>query len=401
MEELTLALDMGKDGLADLNAAQLLFADLADDVTRIDFNAVQKFYRVVPPVDKLNYKAVPILIQIAGVVVKIEPDADPHRLFADPRCTLVIKLQRCRRVCFGKIDALQIDIAFGRRTARFGDAFDGDLLHQPLVISLHRVQPINHIVDAVRLMRSGVTQRQKRTKLFQPFLCLRSFDRLRLVNNKDRICFGDNVNGAAGTELVQLHINAASVFPFGVERLRIDDHHVDGTIRSKAVDLGQLRGIIDKEANLLSVFLGKMLLRHLKGLIHALADGDTRHHDDELAPAVVLVQFVHGLDVSISFADARLHFDGQVVVSFQLFRRLDLICPLHLLQMFQNDFVGKFRHDTLVAPAGKIFFVRNRLLIPSASVHEISGREVWLPCKHVHDGFGGVCLEFLVLELKF
>ena len=59
---LTLALDMGKDSLADLNAAQLLLADFADDVARIDLDPVQKFYRVVTPVDKLDDKTVPILI---------------------------------------------------------------------------------------------------------------------------------------------------------------------------------------------------------------------------------------------------------------------------------------------------------------------------------------------------
>ena len=76
-----------------------------------------------------------------------------------------------------------------------------------------------------------------------------------------------------------------------------------------------------------------MLLRHLKGLINALADGNARHDHNELAPTVVLVQFVHGLNVGIGLADAGFHLNGQIVASFQLFRRLDLIGTLHLLQM--------------------------------------------------------------------
>ena len=40
---------------------------------------------------------------------------------------------------------------------------------------------------------------------------------------------------------------------------------------------------------------------------HALADGDGRHHDDELAPAVALVQLEHRLDVDVGLARARLH----------------------------------------------------------------------------------------------
>ena len=211
-------------------------------------------------------------------------------------------------------------------------------------------------------------------KLFQPLFCLRPFDRLRLVDNEDRVCFGNNINWTAGTKLIQLHINAPRIFAFCVERLRIDDHHIDGTIGGKTVDFRQLRGVIDKKAYLLSVFLGKMLLRHLKGLIHTLADGNARHNYDELAPAIMLVQFVHGLDISVSFADASFHFDGQIVSSFQLFRRLDLICPLHLLQVFQNNFIRKFRHYAFIAPSSKVFLVRYRLLITDASVHHISRR---------------------------
>lgn len=62
MEELTLALDMRKDGLANLNATQLFLADFSYNIARIDFNAVQELHRVVPPVDKLYNKSVFILV---------------------------------------------------------------------------------------------------------------------------------------------------------------------------------------------------------------------------------------------------------------------------------------------------------------------------------------------------
>ena len=76
-----------------------------------------------------------------------------------------------------------------------------------------------------------------------------------------------------------------------------------------------------------------MILRHLKGLINTLADGNARHDHNELAPAVVLVQLIHGLDVGIGLAYAGLHFNRQVVATFQLVRRLELIGALYLLQM--------------------------------------------------------------------
>ena len=76
-----------------------------------------------------------------------------------------------------------------------------------------------------------------------------------------------------------------------------------------------------------------MLLRHLKGLINTLADGSARHDHDELAPAVMFVQLIHRLDVGIGLADAGFHFNRQIITTFQLIRRLDLIGTLHLLQM--------------------------------------------------------------------
>ena len=74
-----------------------------------------------------------------------------------------------------------------------------------------------------------------------------------------------------------------------------------------------------------------MILRHLKGLINTLADGNARHDHNELAPAVVLVQLIHGLDVGIGLADAG--FNRQIITTFQLVRRLELIGALYLLQM--------------------------------------------------------------------
>ena len=57
---------------------------------------------------------------------------------------------------------------------------------------------------------------------------------------------------------------------------------------AKRSTLGELRGIVDEEANLLHIFLRKKLLGHLKGFIHTLTDGNTGYYDNELAPAVVL-----------------------------------------------------------------------------------------------------------------
>ena len=146
-----------------------------------------------------------------------------------------------------------------------------------------------------------------------------------------------------------------------------------------------------------------MLLRHLKGLINALADGNARHDHDEFAPTIVLVQFIHGLDVGIRFTNTCFHLNGQIVASFQLFGRLDLIGALHLLQMLQNQLVGKLRHNAFIPPAGKIVHRCDCLLLTffKATIHHIGGRKVRLSGKDVNNRFCRIRLKFLMFELEF
>lgn len=390
VEKRTLPLDVGENRLSNLDAAELVFADLANDIPGENLHPVKKLHGVVPPIDELDHKAVFVLVQIAGVVVQVKANTHFHRLFAYTLCALEIKLQGGCGVGFGKIDSFQIDITLCGHAAGFSNAFHGNLFHQPLVVGLHGVQPIDHIVDAVRLVGGGVTQGEQGMELLQPLLGLLAL-----------FCLGDDVNGAARTELVQLHIDAPGILAPGVERLGIDDHHIDGAVGGEAVDFGELRGIVDEEADLLPIFLSKMLLRHLKGLVHALPDGNARHHNDKLAPPVMLVQLVHGLDVGVCLADTCFHLDSQVVMPFQMLGWLDLTRALYLLQMLQNNPVGQFWHNALVAPAGEVVLIAERLLVAHTSIHHIGWRKVWLPGEDIHHGLGSVGLKFLMFELKF
>lgn len=195
---------MGKNRFSNLNAAKLVFADLADDVTGKDFDAVQELHGVIASVDGLDHKADFVLVQIAGIVIKIITDSNCCRFLADTGRTLAIKLNSCRRVGFGKIDAFQIDESLGCRAAGFGNALNGNFLNQPLVVRLHRVKAIDHVINAVRLMSGGVAQRQQRREKFQIFLGSRSLNRLRLVNDQNWVCFGDDVDWATGAEIIKL-----------------------------------------------------------------------------------------------------------------------------------------------------------------------------------------------------
>ena len=97
---------MGKDCLPNLQAAQLLLADRADDVAGIDLDPVQEFNGIIPPVDRFHHKADLVLIQIPGIVVQVEADTDGFGHFTDTCRTLEIKLDSSGRCCLGQIDAL-------------------------------------------------------------------------------------------------------------------------------------------------------------------------------------------------------------------------------------------------------------------------------------------------------
>ena len=58
-------------------------------------------------------------------------------------------------------------------------------------------QPVDHVIDAIALMRSRITQRNHRIKLLQVFLCLLTFHRLRFINDQDRIGLRNDINRSA------------------------------------------------------------------------------------------------------------------------------------------------------------------------------------------------------------
>ena len=141
---------------------------------------------------------------------------------------------------------------------------------------------------------------------------------LRLVQDDDGVVGGDYVDGATTRELVALGVHdagllgAPALLHGRIERLHVDDHDVDIGTRREPVDVAQTSAVVDKVADGLAVLLKKVLLGILERLVDALADGDGRHHDDELGPAVEAVELEHGLGIDVSLARARLHLHIEI-----------------------------------------------------------------------------------------
>lgn len=83
------------------------------------------------------------------MIVKIKSLCYGTAYFTDTACALHIELNGYGRVLLGKVDAFQINIAVCSSTARFGNTLNGYLLNKSLIVRLHRVQTVNHVVNAV------------------------------------------------------------------------------------------------------------------------------------------------------------------------------------------------------------------------------------------------------------
>ena len=168
MEKLTLPLQVRQNRFADLNASELVFADLTDHISGKDFDTVQELYGVVASVDRLDHKAFLILVELArlaGVVIEVVANTDRGGFLAKSLCSNVVKLNGSSRVLLLRdVDAFQIDESLGCRAAGLCDALDGNFLDQPLVVRFHCIKAVHHVIDAVRLVSRGVAERQQRTK---------------------------------------------------------------------------------------------------------------------------------------------------------------------------------------------------------------------------------------------
>ena len=210
-------------------------------------------------------------------------------------------------------DAFEVKVGIRPGQALHGDAAHLDLLHKLLVVGIYRIEPIHLVV--LRLVRGGVAQDHQRVELRQLLCRGLALHLLRLIQNHDGAVLFDDVDRTARLKIIQLQIDAPGILAAGIERLHVDDHHVDSGIRRKALQIVKLLRVIDEVAGLLAVALQKVLRHDLEGLQHAFADGNARHHHDELAPPVVPVQFEHRLDVAVCLACARLHLDIEVHVA--------------------------------------------------------------------------------------
>ena len=162
--------------------------------------------------------------------------------------------------------------------------------------------------------------------------------------------------------------------------------------------------IVDKIAGLFAVIFHKMVFERLGTLIDAFADSLTRNNDHELAPTIPLVEFEHGLEIHVSLACTRFHFDIEAASFhaglYDACRALDVADILRLVDVSKQFTFGKF--DIVVTEACFILIEYVYLTLALAQITTINGIVVArLPRKNVYGIFDSIGLVLLNLELEF
>ena len=353
--------------------------------------------------------------------VQVVALADDPRLVDDfPGPALRLEFQRRLRAVLARTDLGAVDVGVDAAAVRDVDAHRLDLLHELLLEGVDGVEPVDEVADG--LVRRGVAQDHQGPEERQHVVRRPALHLLRFVEDEDGPVRGDHVDGSAASELVQLHVDAPRVLAASVERLDVHHHHLDVGVRREVQHVLRMRGVVDVDLRRLAVVGGELVRRDLEGLLHALADGDAGHDDDELAPSVAPVQLEDRLCVDERLARPRLHLDLEFGES-----RID-VCPLQVLPVLdgvkmvrehvrrQGDRrvrvadvgdvpeVQRLLDDAPVAHAGKDALRRNG----DASGARVAGVDrvdvrvrVGLAVEDVADRVRRVLLEGLVLELEF
>lgn len=227
--------------------------------------------------------------------------------------------------------------------------------------------------------------------------------------------------GAAGAKFIPLGVDDAGflalavLFQRGGKRLRVDDHHIDAGAARKVIKLVQVGAVVDEEAGFLAVMLHKVVCGDFKGLLHALTDRNRRNNHNKLAPAVLLVQLEHRLDIDIGFARTGFHFNIKAATP-QVFDKgsgqLDVVLTLQGLNVVQKLLVGKLngfvfitgivqRIDDFKLLIGHTEGHLIRLRFDLAPVTDIADLIVKaLPLKDTHNSINRISLVLLYFEIK-
>ena len=368
-EQDPLPLQVRADRLADLQPPFVVLRDVPRRRARRQLQSVGQRQRIGARIDLRHRPPVAVLRHLSGQDEQVVPLTHSPPRFLRSGLAAHLQLHPSRRSALAlnaQLHPFDVQVTLCALQPAHLDAACRDLLHELLVVGVQRVQPVHRVV--LRLVRRRVPQDHQGIELLQRIRRLLPFHLLRLVQHQDRTVGSDHVDGPAALEAVLLLVDAPLIRPGRVERLHVDDHDIDAAVRGEPFQLAQPAAVVHERPGLLAVVLLEVLRRHREALLHPFADRHTRHHHDELRPAVSPVQLEHRLDVAVGLAGTGLHLHVEVHPAGrrhgQAFAGRQVLPPLHDAHVLQQPF--RRQHQLRVAHPGHL--VQRRQIRLSARI---------------------------------
>ena len=364
VEVLLFLFKMGKNRLTDLDAAHTTIGFIVDHIASMKNFPIGEGHRATQRVDFRNGIAT-VLLHALRNMIQIIFHAQNTGFSVDGLTIPDFHLDTSHGRLFGRKDNLfQKQIAIGPPEVLDLKAFDLDFLDQTLVVSIQRIQNVDHVV--LDGMSSGIVQAEQRIKVLQSLLGDGAAHLLGFVQNQDRPVGLDDINGTAGSKLITLGVDDSRLLAFTIlfqgrgKSLSVDNHDLNAAACRESIQLVQVLAVVDEEAGLFAIVLHEMVSHHIEALFDAFSNGNRRHHHNELAPAIHLVQLEHGFDVHIGFARSGFHLNIQAAppqAFHQLRRQLDIVLALDAVDILQQLVVAEI--DFLIFEAGIILSFPN------------------------------------------
>ena len=316
MEERTLFSEVRLDGFPYLDASLVVGSYVADYFLQHQTLAVAELHLATAWLTGIHHDVgnhEPLVLQhIARCAVEVIAFA---QLLVDSlngsRSALLFYLQSYLwSLVFREQQLCEIDIAVGTFQVLQFEAYYLYLLHQFVVVGIESIEYIHRVV--VLLVGSGVVQGEERIEGFECRLCSGASHLLWFIQNDDWVVGSKNGDRLSGTELISFGVDDACRFVLGsllhgVEGLGVDDHHADVVALREGVDVVEAAAVVDEVAGLLAVLLHEVIYRDVEALLHTLSDSNAWNHHDKLGPAILLVQFEHGLDIDVCLSRTGFH----------------------------------------------------------------------------------------------
>ena len=162
-----------------------------------------------------------------------------------------------------------------------------------------------------------------------------------------------------------------------------------------------------------------MIYRNVEALLHTLSDSDAWNHHDKLGPAILLVQFEHGLDIDVCLSRTGFHLHVELAGSEFLtesFILMDVVLGLNLSDVVKESHLIHGKAVVLIAQAiARIIAISKNIGLNEFDVMLLAVNHiqfslihpvfqvglVGLPLEDVDDALHGIGLILLYLKLQF